>query len=154
MGETHGRSPAAADVEIGQRVRTRRLELGISQVELGRSIGVTFQQVQKYERGANRIGGSRLQQIADALLVGPAYFFGATPAASMTDVPKEGFLGAALADRAAVELLRAFSLIGDDRRREALVDLVRALAKAPEASVPSHRRRHRKVRAAHRERAG
>jgi transcriptional regulator with XRE-family HTH domain len=63
------------DVYVGGRVRARRLELGMSQEKLGNAIGLTFQQVQKYEKGSNRIGSSRLMQIANALKVDPAYFF-------------------------------------------------------------------------------
>src|ERR1700687_538572 len=69
------RSASSSDSDIGQRIRARRLELGLSQTELADQIGVTFQQVQKYEKGANRVGGGRLGQIAEALSVPPSYFF-------------------------------------------------------------------------------
>jgi transcriptional regulator with XRE-family HTH domain len=65
----------AGDAEIGRRLRIRRLEKGISQTELGSQIGVTFQQLQKYESGANRVAASRLRQIAEILEVPMAYFF-------------------------------------------------------------------------------
>ncbi len=70
------KSPLPADVAIGAKIRLRRMELGMSQEKLGDLLGVTFQQCQKYEKGTNRVGGSRLDQIARALGVKPAYFFG------------------------------------------------------------------------------
>lgn len=69
------KSPLPADVAIGAKIRLRRMELGMSQEKLGDLLGVTFQQCQKYEKGTNRVGGSRLDQIARALGVKPAYFF-------------------------------------------------------------------------------
>lgn len=69
------KTPHATDVAVGQRIRARRRMMGISQTELGKSIGVTFQQVQKYERGANRIGASRLLMITTALSVSVHYLF-------------------------------------------------------------------------------
>src|SRR5437588_8826794 len=70
------------DEEVGRRVRSRRLESRLSQTELADKIGVTFQQVQKYEKGVNRIGAGRLQRIAEALEVPITFFFNATPHAS------------------------------------------------------------------------
>ena len=69
------KSPNSIDVYVGRRVRTRRLELGMSLEKLGSSIGVTFQQLQKYEKGSNRISASRLQQLCDILKVSVGYFF-------------------------------------------------------------------------------
>ena len=69
------KSPNSVDVYVGRRVRSRRLELGMSLEKLGSGIGVTFQQLQKYERGSNRISASRLQQLCDILKVSVAYFF-------------------------------------------------------------------------------
>src|SRR5262245_36303116 len=65
----------ADDEAIGYLIRTRRIELGISQAKLGAQLGITFQQIQKYERGVNRVTGGRLRQMARALHVDPAYFF-------------------------------------------------------------------------------
>ena len=73
------RSPNPVDKHVGNRVRMRRLMLGISQQNLGGALGVSFQQVQKYENGANRIGASRLQQISDILEVPAAFFFEGAP---------------------------------------------------------------------------
>lgn len=69
------KSPELADKHVGSRVRMRRVMLGMSQTTLAKHVGVTFQQVQKYEKGSNRIGGSRLQQLAAALKVPIAFFF-------------------------------------------------------------------------------
>jgi transcriptional regulator with XRE-family HTH domain len=71
--------PNPIDVHVGSRVRNRRLELGMSQEKLGTALGLTFQQVQKYEKGTNRIGGSRLQHLSGILQVTIAYFFEGTP---------------------------------------------------------------------------
>src|SRR6202050_4784117 len=78
---TSRRGPTAVDTHVGQKIRSRRIFLGMSQTEVADAIGITFQQVQKYERGANRVGASRLQQISDALGVSPFYFFEGAPTA-------------------------------------------------------------------------
>ena len=83
------KSPQAVDIEVGRRVRERRVLAGISQEKLGQALGVTFQQVQKYEKGTNRIGASRLQQIAEALGVAPAYFFPETDAPATIETPQD-----------------------------------------------------------------
>ena len=67
------------DVHVGDRVKVRRVELGLSQTQLGQALGITFQQVQKYEKGANRISASRLQQVSDILKVPASYFFKGSP---------------------------------------------------------------------------
>jgi transcriptional regulator with XRE-family HTH domain len=69
------KQPNSTDQHIGTRIRTRRLMLGMSQTDLGNTLGITFQQVQKYEKGTNRVGGSRMAQIAAVLEVPPSYFF-------------------------------------------------------------------------------
>jgi transcriptional regulator with XRE-family HTH domain len=80
-GAVATKSPLPTDVLVGQNIRIGRLQAGLSQTELGARVGVTFQQIQKYEKGANRIDASRLQQIADALRVPiPALFDGARTA--------------------------------------------------------------------------
>jgi transcriptional regulator with XRE-family HTH domain len=74
-----GRSTTAVDTHIGHRIRARRTLLGMSQTELADAAGITFQQVQKYEKGTNRVGASRLQQFSETLGVPPSYFFEAPP---------------------------------------------------------------------------
>ena len=110
------------DQQIGARLRARRLMLGMSQTDLGKAIDLTFQQIQKYERGANRIGGSRLQQIASALKCQPSYFFG--------DGGRDGAVDTATAliqRRDSLRLLEAFNRI-EGPLRAAIVNLVEAVA--------------------------
>src|ERR1700735_1551385 len=82
------KAPNPIDKHVGARVRMRRLILGMSQGKLGEALDVTFQQVQKYEKGANRIGASRLQQLARVLDVPPSFFFDGAPASA---APGPGF---------------------------------------------------------------
>jgi transcriptional regulator with XRE-family HTH domain len=85
--------PNVIDVHIGQKIRARRLHLGMSQEKLADALGLTFQQVQKYEKGVNRLGGSRLQQISDALGVSPSHFFNGAPTVGKKAAsPNEGEL--------------------------------------------------------------
>jgi transcriptional regulator with XRE-family HTH domain len=80
------KSPNSIDVHVGNRIRTRRLALGMSQEKLAGGLGLTFQQVQKYEKGANRVGASRLLAISDILEVPVSFFFdGASPASAALD---------------------------------------------------------------------
>ncbi|MGO4706518.1 helix-turn-helix domain-containing protein [Microvirga sp. 2MCAF38] len=115
------KSPNAADQRIGQRVRLRRLAIGLSQEKLAQALGITFQQVQKYERGTNRIGASRLQEIARVLSVPVASFYDA-------DDQADGSLTTMLDTPESLPLLQAFTAIAPDLRRQAL-ELVRAIAK-------------------------
>ncbi|MGO4706637.1 helix-turn-helix domain-containing protein [Microvirga sp. 2MCAF38] len=116
------KSPSAADRRIGQRVRLRRTAIGLSQEKLAQALGITFQQVQKYERGTNRIGASRLQEIARTLNVPVASFYDA-------EAQAEGSLTAVLDTPESLPLLQAFTTIArPDLRRQAL-EIVRVLAK-------------------------
>ncbi|HEY2136635.1 MAG TPA: helix-turn-helix transcriptional regulator [Xanthobacteraceae bacterium] len=129
------------DVLVGQNVRICRLQKGLSQGELGERIGVTFQQVQKYEKGANRVGASRLNQIANVLGVPlPALFDGAPTAAEAESDQSPRFL---LAQPHSLRLLQGFEKIGNDATRLALLQLVECLAQtaAPSAKPKgSHRK--------------
>src|SRR5262245_28441674 len=89
------KAPNPVDRHVGSRVRMRRKMLAMSQEKLGKALGVTFQQVQKYETGANRIGGSRLQQISQILQVPLAFFFEDAPGASATSKSDESVLSLA-----------------------------------------------------------
>jgi transcriptional regulator with XRE-family HTH domain len=134
--------PNPIDVHVGARVRLRRTMLSLSQERLGEAIGVTFQQVQKYEKGSNRIGASRLEAIARFLDVPVSYFFKDAPG-----MPEEGVKGPGFAeDQDALELVRmlrnpelrelarAFSSIADPKVRRRILDLVRTLTDdAPDA---------------------
>lgn len=125
-------NPNPVDVHVGARVRLRRTLLGMSQERLGEALGLTFQQVQKYERGANRIGASRLFDLARALQVPVGFFFDDLP-----DGVSEGELSAVPAQgddpmqrRETIELVRAFYRIQDPGARRRLYELTRSIADA------------------------
>ncbi len=129
--------PHPVDVLVGRRVRLRRVLLGMSQEKLGDAIGLTFQQVQKYERGANRIGSSRLWELAQVLDVPVGYFFqeegqegGAAGLAEDGEAYQAPPAAEAdrLTDRETMELVRAFKRIEDPAVRRRIADLVKALA--------------------------
>jgi len=87
------RGPTAVDIHVGQKIRARRMYFRMSQTEVADALGITFQQIQKYEKGMNRVGASRLQQISDALGVSPFYFFeGAPTVGKKMPAPQEGEL--------------------------------------------------------------
>jgi transcriptional regulator with XRE-family HTH domain len=119
------------DLHVGTRVRFRRKSLGLSQEALGNALGLTFQQVQKYERGANRISASKLHETARFLKVPVAYFFD-NFGLSENDVPfvesvTEQAIHAFLATGEGVELAEAFPRIRSAQRRRKLLELVKAL---------------------------
>jgi transcriptional regulator with XRE-family HTH domain len=125
--------PNPTDRHVGARVRMRRILMTMSQEKLGEALGVTFQQVQKYEKGVNRISASRLQQIAETLGVTPAYFFEGAPGPESD--PQVGFAEESVAYVAnflstseGLQLNRAFARIRDARVRRRIVDLVVSLA--------------------------
>jgi transcriptional regulator with XRE-family HTH domain len=121
------RSGDETDKEIGRRIRALRLERGMSQTELGELLSVSFQQVQKYEKGINRVAAGRLQRISEALGVTVAFFYGDSrrddPDADTVDVGL-GYLETA----GAVRLMRAYSRIDNSNARRALVDLAEKIA--------------------------
>ena len=110
------------DHVIGAKIRMRRGEIGMTQTQLANAIGVTFQQVQKYEQGTNRVGGSRLAGVAKALDVSVAYLFEQT-AEEMAAVQ-----GSLLDTRGAVSMLRAYAAIKEERKRQAMINIARAMA--------------------------
>jgi len=119
------------DAKVGARVRMRRLILGISQTKVGEALGVSFQQVQKYEKGTNRISASRLQQIADFLGVTPAYFFeDACPGTAAAAIPLGPNGEAKVADFTSegLQLSRAFAALRDAKVRKRILDLIVSLA--------------------------
>jgi transcriptional regulator with XRE-family HTH domain len=121
------KSTTSHDVEVGQRIRARRMAKGMSQTELGNLLGVTFQQVQKYEKGVNRVGAGRLVRVGEALDVPVAFFFGETDSGSVDTRAILGFLDTAYSLR----LLRAFSRIPQGEIQRAVVDLVESIAPPP-----------------------
>jgi transcriptional regulator with XRE-family HTH domain len=129
------KAPNPVDKHVGSRVRMRRMVLGMSQEKLGRALGLTFQQVQKYEKGANRIGASRLQHIARILQVPVAFFFDGAPASteSLVDtesLPSPAYLSDFLASADGLALTKAFTRIKDAQLRRRIVDLVEGIAGA------------------------
>jgi transcriptional regulator with XRE-family HTH domain len=126
------RRPHEVDIHVGQRLRMRRTLLGLSQGELARQVGLTFQQIQKYERGANRIGASRLAEFAAVLDVPPGWFFedmpqgGPAAARGARTIARAG-LGE-LGGREALELVRLYHRVKDRRVRERILALLRAVA--------------------------
>ena len=127
--------PDPIDRHAGARLRMRRMMVGMSQEKLGAALGITFQQIQKYEKGANRIAASRLQQIARILQVPPSFFFDEAPAdaasAGFAEPDAGGYVVDFLATAEGVELNRAFAMIRDPKVRRRIVDLVVSLAQDP-----------------------
>ena len=120
--------PDPIDIEVGRRIRARRLSNGLSQSSLANSLGVTFQQVQKYEKGVNRVGAGRLQRIAHFLDVPMTFFFdgqsrqsGKTPIETVS-----GF--EFLSNARALRLIKAFSRIHDSKIQDALATLSELIA--------------------------
>jgi len=121
------RSPNPIDISVGERIRARRKIIGMSQEALGDELGLTFQQVQKYERGANRVSASKLYAMAKVMQTPISYFFGDLPdpctdAAPVSDGAFTKFAGIP----GARELAQRFPLL-DERRRHSLVQVARAL---------------------------
>jgi len=129
------KAPNPVDRHVGSRVRMRRMMMGMSQEKLGDAIGLTFQQVQKYEKGTNRIGASRLQQIAHTLQVPVSFFFEGAPmegAPLDADAPSPSFVSDFLASADGLALTKAFMQIKDSKLRRRIVDLVEGIASQTE----------------------
>lgn len=134
--------PSPIDVHVGSRVRLRRTLLGMSQEKLGQAIGLTFQQVQKYERGANRVGASRLYDLSRVLDVPVSFFFddiNPEVAASVADIPNSIHIETPgrpdpdpMMRRETLELVRAYYRVLDPQTRRRIFDLVKAIANSGE----------------------
>ena len=127
------KKPNPIDIHVGSRIRLRRNMLGISQEKLGESLGITFQQIQKYEKGTNRVGASRLQAISSILGVPVSFFFDDAPGADPG--PARGMEDSSttyvvdfLSSAEGLQLNRAFVKISDAKVRRKVLDLVKALA--------------------------
>lgn len=129
-------NPDPIDIHVGSRVRLRRTLLGMSQEKLGDALGLTFQQIQKYERGANRIGSSRLFKLSQILDVPVSFFFDDMPEAveqanrGLAEAPAEPFEADQLSKRETLELVRAYYRVGDAKVRKRIFELVKAVANA------------------------
>ena len=132
------KAPNPVDKYVGSRVRMRRIMLGMSQEKLGEALGLTFQQVQKYEKGTNRVGASRIQQISEILQVpvsflfegGPSTIVGAGEGTSPT------YVSDFLATSEGLALTRAFTRITDAKLRRSIVDLVEKIADQEQPTKP------------------
>jgi transcriptional regulator with XRE-family HTH domain len=137
------------DVHVGTRVRLRRTLLGMSQEKLGQAVGLTFQQVQKYERGVNRISAARLHKLSQVLDVPVLFFFDDMPPdlagtsgssmSGMSETPVESFEVEAMSRRETIELVRAYYRISDPLVRRRIGDLVKSIA----GPIPGQKRRGR-----------
>ncbi len=135
------KTPNPIDVHVGSRVRLRRMLVGMSQEKLGEKLGLTFQQIQKYEKGANRIGASRLFQIAQILGVPVQFFF--DDMAAGTNPLDEGFGEAEstpfvmdfVNSSEGLQLNRAFTSISDSKVRKRLLDLIKSLSEEARAAL-------------------
>ncbi|MBB4227412.1 helix-turn-helix domain-containing protein [Rhizobium mongolense] len=127
----NAKEPSAVDIEVGRRIRMQRRVLGMSQSALAERVSVTFQQVQKYEKGSNRVGASRLQGIADCLNVPVSFFFEGMAGADESEsglVKGMDDLTGFISTAEGLALNRAFLAVKDPRIRQKIVGLVKSLA--------------------------
>jgi transcriptional regulator with XRE-family HTH domain len=127
------KAPNPVDKYVGSRVRMRRIMLGMSQEKLGEALGLTFQQIQKYEKGTNRVGASRLQQISEVLQVPVSFLFDGGPSGAVlsegsAESASPAYIADFLATSEGLALTRAFTRIPDSKLRRSIVDLVEQIA--------------------------
>jgi transcriptional regulator with XRE-family HTH domain len=127
------KTPNPIDTHVGARLKMRRVTVGMSQSKLGEALDITFQQIQKYEKGSNRIGASRLQELARVLNVTPAFFFEGAPASEgiqqgFAEPEANAYIADFLSTAEGLQLNRAFALIRDAKVRKRILDLVSSLA--------------------------
>ncbi len=125
--------PNSVDRHVGSRVRMRRFMFGMSQEKLGEALGLTFQQVQKYEKGTNRVGASRIQQICEILQIPVSFLFEGSPtdiskAADLSEVPSPAYVYDFLATSEGLALTRAFTRITEPKLRRSIVNIVEQIA--------------------------
>lgn len=144
-GEKNARRANMIDTHVGARLRLRRMLLGMSQEKLGEQLGLTFQQVQKYEKGVNRVGASRLFDLAQVLGVPVQYFYDELDPESVDhnghargfgERSNETYVVDFLSTREGLELNKAFTRVTDPKVRRAIIDLVRTLAGGDELPSP------------------
>ena len=132
-----GKRIEATDVYVGQRVRTRRMQIEMSQEELGKRLQISFQQVQKYEKGANRVSASRLQQIANILDVPVAFFFDGSPGSKdlkkIPHHPSSVVFTKFVAEDDGMQIMKVWELLTSTERR-AIGALAQTLAKGRDKS--------------------
>jgi transcriptional regulator with XRE-family HTH domain len=131
VGGSMGRKPPnPVDVHLGNRIKTRRMMLNFSQTDLAKHCGITFQQIQKYERGANRVSASRLQEFAKLLEVPASFFFEGLPSygSRKNKAAPEDLAQQLLSTREGIDLTKAFISINDKSLRRSIVSLVEQIA--------------------------
>jgi transcriptional regulator with XRE-family HTH domain len=126
------KAPNPIDRHVGNRVRMRRMMIGMSQEKLGAALDLTFQQVQKYEKGTNRIGASRLHRIASVLGVPIEFFYegaphGSAAATGFAESPSSTYMSDFLSSNEGVQLVKAFLAIKDPKIRRKVVELIAVL---------------------------
>ena len=131
--------PNPIDRHVGSRVRMRRMLAGVSQEKLGEALGLTFQPVQKYEKGTNRISASRLQAISDVFRVPPSFFFQDEENAAPSAGQETGDVSTFVSSKEGLDLNRAFLKIEDAGVRKSIIQLATALSKASAADTASDR---------------
>jgi transcriptional regulator with XRE-family HTH domain len=137
------KKPNPVDTHVGSRVRLRRTMLGMSQEKLGEALGITFQQIQKYEKGSNRIGASRLQRITEVLNVPVSFFFEDVPGAAagkpggLSEPSGPDYVVDFLSTSEGLQLNRAFVKISDPKVRRRIIDLVRSLGDSADGEAAS-----------------
>jgi transcriptional regulator with XRE-family HTH domain len=135
MISTHQKEPDATDIYVGKRIRMRRLALDMNQTKLADAVSLTFQQIQKYEKGTNRVSASRMQQFAQILKVPISFFFEGSPAAKVPGGGKvsgkaavsPAYVNDFLASRDGQTIIKAFTQIEDKKLRRSIVFLVEQL---------------------------
>ncbi|GLQ07294.1 helix-turn-helix domain-containing protein [Sneathiella chinensis] len=135
--DPHGRANPV-DVHVGQQLRIKRTLLGMTQSELGDAMGLTFQQIQKYEQGSNRIGSSKLYQLSRVLEVPIGYFFeGLSDDPTVASLPSHAqhLQKDPAAKRETLELVRAFSRIEDHQIRDSIVAMVKSVSRSPQKDI-------------------
>jgi transcriptional regulator with XRE-family HTH domain len=138
--------PNPIDVHVGKRIRVRRLFLGMNQETLANALGLTFQQVQKYEGGANRVSASRLSQTAEILGVPISFFFANAPGNGKAGSPEETRAIERMERPETIELVRLYYAITDEAVRHQFLEMVKAVAAMkPEQSMPITASRSRRA---------
>ncbi|MBB3947089.1 transcriptional regulator with XRE-family HTH domain [Rhizobium skierniewicense] len=125
----HAKKPNPVDIHVGAKIRARRAVVGMSQEKLGDALGITFQQVQKYEKGTNRVGASRLHRIAEVLSVPPSYFFDGSPSHGVTENDgKQDDLTTFMQRPDGIRLAKLWLRVGDSEARRKLLGVVELVA--------------------------
>jgi transcriptional regulator with XRE-family HTH domain len=123
------------DIHVGERLKVRRVSLGMSQEHLGEAVGVTFQQIQKYERGLNRIGSSRLYEFSQLLSVPVSYFFDKVGNVAEGVLPRDILAQSGQRNKEVLTLVRSYDKIQDVALRKKLLALVKTLGDSQSSTV-------------------